>query len=230
MARPRCRVRSPSRRLATVPQSFGDRRSPGRGRPRDRRGRRGILRAPRFPALPAWRTRHADADRNGSVPSWKVTKRWGLSRLKALGVLSRPDSGSIGARPNVTGIQPPTCYRTGPSMGCRSSASFAEILHSSSGQLGCRWRKRSRRTRILIWFGEFTHHPFFNRTPGPPPFSSMNSTPAASSARRIAKSLADVSEVSFSINSARRIVATLSLVSRARSSALHLIRERAALI
>jgi hypothetical protein len=35
-----------------------------------------------------------------------------------------------------------------------------------------------------------------SRTPGPPPFSSMNSTPAASKACRIASSLAAVSEVS----------------------------------
>jgi hypothetical protein len=34
------------------------------------------------------------------------------------------------------------------------------------------------------------------RTPGPPPFSSMNSTPAASKARRTAKSLAVVIDVS----------------------------------
>jgi hypothetical protein len=36
---------------------------------------------------------------------------------------------------------------------------------------------------------------FRSRTPGPPPFSSMNSTPADSNARRIAKSLALVSAV-----------------------------------
>jgi hypothetical protein len=35
---------------------------------------------------------------------------------------------------------------------------------------------------------------FFNRTPGPPPFSSMNSTPADSKARRTAKSFAMVME------------------------------------
>src|SRR5262245_55612854 len=34
------------------------------------------------------------------------------------------------------------------------------------------------------------------RTPGPPPFSSMNSTPATSKARRTAKSLAVVIDVS----------------------------------
>jgi hypothetical protein len=41
------------------------------------------------------------------------------------------------------------------------------------------------------------------------PFSSMNSTPADSNARRIAKSLALVSAVWFSFSSARRMVATL---------------------
>src|SRR5262249_34908463 len=69
-----------------------------------------------------------------------------------------------------------------------------------------------------------------NRTPGPPPFSSMNSTPAASKARRTAKSLAAVIEVSSSVSSARRIVATLRSDRRARSSALQRRRERAALI
>src|SRR5262245_43422459 len=68
------------------------------------------------------------------------------------------------------------------------------------------------------------------RTPGPPPFSSMNSTPAASKARRTAKSLAAVIEVSSSVSSARRIVATLRSDRRARSSALQRRRERAALI
>jgi hypothetical protein len=68
------------------------------------------------------------------------------------------------------------------------------------------------------------------RTPGPPPFSSMNSTPAASKARRTAKSLAAVIEVSSSASSARRMVATLKSDCRARSSALQRRRERAALI
>src|SRR5262249_25089793 len=69
-----------------------------------------------------------------------------------------------------------------------------------------------------------------NRTPGPPPLSSMNSTPAASKARRTAKSLAAVIEVSSSVSSARRIVATLRSDRRARSSALQRRRPRAALI
>ena len=48
-----------------------------------------------------------------------------------------------------------------------------------------------------------------NRTPGPPPFSSMNSTPANSMPRRTARSLAAVIDVSRSVSSARRMVATL---------------------
>jgi hypothetical protein len=71
---------------------------------------------------------------------------------------------------------------------------------------------------------------FWRRTPGPPPFSSMNSTPAASNARRTANSFAVVMEVALSASSARRIVRKLTLDWRARSSAVHLIRDRAALI
>jgi hypothetical protein len=43
------------------------------------------------------------------------------------------------------------------------------------------------------------------RNPGPPPFSSMNSTPAASKACRTARSLAAVIEVSTSASSTRRV-------------------------
>jgi hypothetical protein len=53
--------------------------------------------------------------------------------------------------------------------------------------------------------------------PGPPPFSSMNSTPANSKVRRTARSLAAVMDVSLSDNSARRMVATPTADSRARS-------------
>ena len=60
---------------------------------------------------------------------------------------------------------------------------------------------------------------FRSRTPGPPPFSSMNSTPADSRARRIARSLAIVNEVSLSLSSARRTVATLRADTSASSSA-----------
>jgi hypothetical protein len=71
---------------------------------------------------------------------------------------------------------------------------------------------------------------FRSRTPGPPPFSSMNSTPAASKARRTARSFATVIVVSASASSARRTVVIPSLDSRARSSALQRRRARAARI
>ena len=58
----------------------------------------------------------------------------------------------------------------------------------------------------------------------------MNSTPADSKARRTARSLAAVIEVSASVSSARRIVATPSEERAARSSALQRIRARPALI
>src|SRR5258708_35226634 len=58
----------------------------------------------------------------------------------------------------------------------------------------------------------------------------MNSTPAASKARRIAKSLGAVIEVSASVSSARRMVATPTVDSRARSSARHRRKARAARI
>src|SRR5262245_11664622 len=58
----------------------------------------------------------------------------------------------------------------------------------------------------------------------------MNSTPAASKARRTAKSLATVIDVWASVSSARRIVVTPRVDSRARSSALQRSRARAALI
>ena len=41
-----------------------------------------------------------------------------------------------------------------------------------------------------------------NRTPGPPPFSSMNSTPALSRARLIARSFAVVNAVSLAYEAA----------------------------
>src|SRR5262245_1873395 len=107
------------------------------------------------------------------------------------------------------------------------------------------WRFRNSRARPLAalpnrpiscdsariyFFGGLGRRRCRKRTPGPPPFSSMNSTPAASKARRTAKSLAAVIEVSSSVNSARRMVATLRSDRRARSSALQRRRDRAALI
>jgi hypothetical protein len=67
----------------------------------------------------------------------------------------------------------------------------------------------------------------------PPPrrrFHSMNSTPAASNARRMARSLAAIIDVSRSASSARRIVRKLTADWRERSSAVHLMSARAALI
>jgi hypothetical protein len=67
-------------------------------------------------------------------------------------------------------------------------------------------------------------------TPGAPPFSSVNSTPAASKARRTAKSLAAVIDVSSAVSSARRIVVTPTDDAFARSAALQRMRARAARI
>jgi hypothetical protein len=79
-------------------------------------------------------------------------------------------------------------------------------------------------------FRDFSFDRLRRRTPGPSPFSSMNTTPAASRARRTAKSFATVREVSSSASSARLIVLSPNADSRARSSALHLRRARAARI
>jgi hypothetical protein len=56
--------------------------------------------------------------------------------------------------------------------------------------------KRGPRRNYLVDFGRVR---FLSRTPGPPPFSSMNSTPAASNARRIARSLAAEPEQSAAL-------------------------------
>jgi hypothetical protein len=58
----------------------------------------------------------------------------------------------------------------------------------------------------------------------------MNTTPADSNARRTAKSLAMVIDVSPSVSSARLIVATPKAAARASSAALHRIRALAARI
>src|SRR6185436_4567879 len=65
---------------------------------------------------------------------------------------------------------------------------------------------------------------------GPPPFSSMNSTPADSKAWRSAASLACVTGISPSTTSTRRIVATPTFDAFARSSALQRTKARAARI
>jgi hypothetical protein len=69
-----------------------------------------------------------------------------------------------------------------------------------------------------------------NRTPSPPPLSSMNSMPAASKAWRSAASLGSVTGISPSTTSARRIVATPTFEAAARSRAVHRSRARAARI
>jgi len=81
--------------------------------------------------------------------------------------------------------------------------------------------------RLVSGHGRFLGG-FFSRTPGPPPFSSMNTIPAASSAWRTARSLAAVIEVSSSVSSALRMVVTLTADARARSSALHRTSARPA--
>jgi hypothetical protein len=79
-------------------------------------------------------------------------------------------------------------------------------------------RARVKPASITIdYFPRFSFTGVRSRTPGPPPFWSMNSTPAASKARRTARSFAAVIEVSSSVSSARRIVATPTEDSRARS-------------
>jgi hypothetical protein len=72
--------------------------------------------------------------------------------------------------------------------------------------------------------------PFPKPDAGPAPFSSVNSTPAASKARRTAKSLAAVIDVSSAVSSARRIVVTPTDDAFARSAALQRMRARAARI
>jgi hypothetical protein len=90
--------------------------------------------------------------------------------------------------------------------------------------------KAVKRRQCVAYLLDFLWIRLLSLTPGPLPLSSMNSTPAASSAWRTAKSFAAFIRVSLSVSSARRIVATLTADSRARSSALHLMRARAALI
>ncbi len=71
---------------------------------------------------------------------------------------------------------------------------------------------------------------FVKRTPTPPPFSGINSTPAVSRDMRISFRFADVIAGSPSSASARRIVEMLTLASCASSSAVHRTSARAARI
>ena len=69
-----------------------------------------------------------------------------------------------------------------------------------------------------------------SRTPGPEPFSGINSMPAVSSAWRIDSKFAEVVEGNPSSASARLTVATPTLAALASSSALQRTNARAALI
>jgi hypothetical protein len=91
-------------------------------------------------------------------------------------------------------------------------------------------RERHHRTHLRQLSGAAYADGFFNRTPSPPPFFSMNSMPASSSARRITRSLAAVNEVAAPVSSARRIVVSPTDDERARSSALQRRSARAARI
>jgi hypothetical protein len=86
------------------------------------------------------------------------------------------------------------------------------------------------RRQCVVYLPGFLWVRLRSLTPGPPPFSSVNSTPAASKARRTAKSLAAVIDVSSAVSSARRIVVTPTDDAFARSAALQRMRARAARI
>ena len=96
---------------------------------------------------------------------------------------------------------------------------FAELRP----QIGFVWFKQVRNAKCypyhLVFLGRCR---LLKRTPGPPPFSAMNSTPALSNARRTAKLFAVVIVVCRSASSARRIVRRLTDDRRESSSALHL--------
>ena len=110
------------------------------------------------------------------------------------------------------------CLARSPHPPCRGSGSprSQRLIVSASG---------SRHGRISDFIG-LTVRLFWMVLPadacgdgplGPPPFSSINSTPAASKARRTARSLAVVMDVSPSASSARRIaVAAVSSMRKER--------------
>ncbi len=92
------------------------------------------------------------------------------------------------------------------------------------------WQYSHSTSRQLLFIGPFTseiwrafapcaRHYLRRRTPGPPPFSSMKSTPALSKASRTALSFAAVSEVEPLANSALLTVASPNSLALARSSA-----------
>jgi hypothetical protein len=136
---------------------------------------------------------------------------------------------------NAIFLAPPTatfattlCYCGGRRSPFSKWLRFAGSLFALVDGLTARASRHLVQIPDYLW--NFPFKGFRRRTPGPPPFSSMNSTPADSKARLTARSFAVVIDVWSSVSSARRIVATLNDVRRARSSALHRMRERAALI
>jgi hypothetical protein len=106
----------------------------------------------------------------------------------------------------------------------------AVIFVSSAACVGRRFSSMRRSELFRNHLVDFGRVRLLRRTPGPPPFSSIKSTPADSKALRTARSLANVIDVSSSVSSARRMVATPTADSRARSSARHRRNALAALI
>ncbi|PWJ84381.1 hypothetical protein C8D77_13315 [Mesorhizobium loti] len=110
------------------------------------------------------------------------------------------------------------------------ACALRETRHPGSQNPRCADRLRCRSRAVAL----STNHPPSNRraslTPGPPPFSGMNSMPAASSAVRIAFRFAEVIDGMPSSDSARLTVATPKLAASARSFALQRSSARAARI
>ena len=119
----------------------------------------------------------------------------------------------------IGGFPTPARWRTFSAFGI-VALGFDWKMHIESGLACC----------SFSYLRGFSFPDFRRRTPGPPPFSSMNSTPAFSSACRKAASLADVTGISPSTTSTRRMVATPTFEAAARSSALHRSKARAARI
>jgi hypothetical protein len=92
---------------------------------------------------------------------------------------------------------------------------FLERVYDSARRLGFRqkvgWSVSSRRG-ALHYFRDLSFGDFRRRTPGPPPFSSMNSTPAASRARRLSRR----SEVKMACESRSRFSSINQTPSRCR--------------